>query len=73
MYLHADMRLKRQALMRIPPLGVKPFLYKPNDKLLSFLVLTINFVMKWKWIEHQEPLYRQNHGYNNEQRMLESE
>jgi len=37
MYLHADMRLKRQALSRIPPLGVKPFLYKPDDELLSFL------------------------------------
>lgn len=37
MYLHADMRLKQQALLRIPSLGVKPFLYKPDDELLSFL------------------------------------
>jgi integrase/recombinase XerD len=37
MYLHADMRLKRQALSRIAPLGAKPFLYKADDKLLSFL------------------------------------
>ena len=37
MYLHADMRLKRQALSRIPPLGVKPSLYKPDDELLAFL------------------------------------
>jgi integrase/recombinase XerD len=37
MYIHADMRLKQQALLRIPPLGVKPLLYKPNDELLSFL------------------------------------
>jgi integrase/recombinase XerD len=37
MYLHADMRLKRQALARMTPFGAKPFLYKPDDKLLSFL------------------------------------
>jgi integrase/recombinase XerD len=37
MYLHADMRLKQKALSRIPPLGVKPSLYKPDDKLLAFL------------------------------------
>ncbi len=37
MYLHADMRLKQQALSRITPLGTKPFLYKPDDELLSFL------------------------------------
>ena len=37
MYLHADMRLKRKALSKITPLGVKPPLYKPNDELLAFL------------------------------------
>jgi len=37
MYLHADMRLKRKALSRITPLGVKPSLYKPDDELLAFL------------------------------------
>lgn len=37
MYLHADMRLKRKALSRITPLGVKPSFYKPNDALLAFL------------------------------------
>ena len=37
MYLHADMRLKRKALSKITPLGVKPSLYKPSDELLAFL------------------------------------
>jgi integrase len=37
MYLHADMRLKRKALSKITPLGVKPSLYKPDDELLAFL------------------------------------
>jgi integrase/recombinase XerD len=37
MYLHADMRLKQQALSRVPPLGAKPSLYKPEDGLLAFL------------------------------------
>lgn len=37
MYLHADLRLKEQALARIVPLGVKPRRYRPNDKLLAFL------------------------------------
>lgn len=37
MYLHADMSLKRQALSRITPLGAKPYLYKPDDELLTFL------------------------------------
>jgi integrase/recombinase XerD len=36
-YLHADMRLKQQALSRVTPFGSKPFLYKPDDELLSFL------------------------------------
>lgn len=37
MYLHADMRLKRKALSRVAPLGVKPSFYKPDDELLAFL------------------------------------
>jgi integrase/recombinase XerD len=37
MYLHADLRLKEQALARIVPLGVKPRRYRPNDRLLAFL------------------------------------
>jgi len=37
MYLHADMRLKRKALSRVTPLGVKPSFYKPDDELLAFL------------------------------------
>lgn len=37
MYLHADMRVKEQALSRTTPLGVKPGRYRPDDKLLAFL------------------------------------
>ncbi len=37
MYLHADMRLKEQALSRTTPLGVKPGRYRPDDGLLAFL------------------------------------
>ena len=37
MYLHADMRLKEQALARTTPLGTKPRRYRPNDQLLDFL------------------------------------
>lgn len=37
MYLHADMRLKEQALARTTPLGTKPGRYRPNDQLLDFL------------------------------------
>lgn len=37
MYLHADMRLKEQALSRVEPLGVKPSRYRPEDHLLRFL------------------------------------
>ena len=37
MYLHADMRLKEQALSRTQPLNVKPGRYRPNDTLLAFL------------------------------------
>lgn len=37
MYLHADMRLKEQALSRTTPFGIKPGRYRPNDDLLAFL------------------------------------
>jgi integrase/recombinase XerD len=37
MYLHADMRLKEQALSRTQPTKVRPGRYRPNDKLLAFL------------------------------------
>lgn len=37
MYLHADLRLKEQALKRTSPLGAKPARYRPNDELLAFL------------------------------------
>ena len=37
MYLHADMRLKEQALSRTQPLDARPGRYRPNDKLLAFL------------------------------------
>lgn len=36
-YLHADMRLKEQALARTTPLGTKPGRYRPDDQLLLFL------------------------------------
>lgn len=37
MYLHADLRLKEQALSRVEPLGVTPSRYRPEDSLLRFL------------------------------------
>jgi integrase len=37
MYLHADMRLKEQALARMTPADVKPGRYRPTDQLLAFL------------------------------------
>jgi site-specific recombinase XerD len=37
MYLHADMRLKEQALSLTQPLESKPGRYRPNDELLAFL------------------------------------
>jgi integrase/recombinase XerD len=37
MYLHADMRLKEQALSRTTPVGGKPGRYRPGDGLLGFL------------------------------------
>ena len=36
-YLHADMRLKEQALAHAVPSGIAPARYKPEDKLLAFL------------------------------------
>ena len=36
-YLHADMRLKEQALAHTTPLGIKPGRYRPGDELLAFL------------------------------------
>jgi site-specific recombinase XerD len=37
MYLHADMRLKEQALSRTQSSKARPGRYRPNDKLLAFL------------------------------------
>ena len=37
MYLHADMRLKEQALSRTQPFKARPGRYRPTDKLLAFL------------------------------------
>jgi integrase/recombinase XerD len=37
MYLHADLRLKEQALSRTTPAQVTPSRYKPSDQLLVFL------------------------------------
>jgi len=37
MYLHADMRLKEQALARTLPTDVAPGRYRPPDRLLAFL------------------------------------
>lgn len=37
MYLHADLRVKEQALSRTTPLGVRPGRYRPDDHLLAFL------------------------------------
>ena len=36
-YLHADLRLKEQAMCRIPSIDVKRPRYRPDDKLLAFL------------------------------------
>ena len=36
-YLHADMRLKEQALSRTAPLGGNPSRYQPDDQLMAFL------------------------------------
>jgi integrase/recombinase XerD len=37
MYLHADLRLKEDALGKVTPLDVKPGRFRPNDELLAFL------------------------------------
>jgi site-specific recombinase XerD len=37
MYLHADMRLKEQALARTAPADIAPGRYRPTDRLLAFL------------------------------------
>lgn len=37
MYLHADMRLKEQALARVAPTTTVPGRYRPEDQLLTFL------------------------------------
>jgi integrase/recombinase XerD len=37
MYLHADLRLKEQALSKTAALDVKPGRFRPDDKLLAFL------------------------------------
>lgn len=37
MYLHADMRIKEQALARTTPTSVTPGRYRPTDRLLAFL------------------------------------
>ena len=37
MYLHADLRLKEQAMCRIPSIDVKRPRYRPDDKLFAFL------------------------------------
>ncbi len=36
-YLHADMRIKEQALARVQPLSTSPGRYRPPDSLLTFL------------------------------------
>jgi site-specific recombinase XerD len=36
-YLHADMRLKQQALAHVTPSGLPPGRYQPDDPLLAFL------------------------------------
>ena len=37
MYLHADLRLKEEALSKVTPLDVKPGRFRPDDQLLAFL------------------------------------
>jgi site-specific recombinase XerD len=37
MYLHADLRLKEDALDKVTPLGVQPGRFRPDDELLAFL------------------------------------
>ncbi|HEY7330692.1 MAG TPA: tyrosine-type recombinase/integrase [Gemmataceae bacterium] len=37
MYLHADIRLKEEALKKVTPLDMPPGRFRPNDELLAFL------------------------------------
>ena len=37
MYLHADLRLKEEALSKVTPLDVPPGRFRPDDELLAFL------------------------------------
>jgi integrase/recombinase XerD len=37
MYLHADLRLKEEALAKMTPLDVQPGRFRPDDQLLAFL------------------------------------
>ncbi len=37
MYLHADLRLKEDALEKVTPLDVRPGRFRPDDELLAFL------------------------------------
>jgi site-specific recombinase XerD len=37
MYLHADLRLKEEALAKVAPVDVQPGRFQPDDKLLAFL------------------------------------
>jgi integrase len=36
-YLHADIRIKEEALARTSPIGTKPGRFRPDDALLAFL------------------------------------
>jgi len=36
-YLHADPKLKEEALAKTVPTGLRPRRYRPNDRLLAFL------------------------------------
>ena len=37
MYIHADLRLKEQAMEKTKPIGAPAGRYRPNDKLMAFL------------------------------------
>ena len=36
-YIHADMKLKEQALSKVEPMGMKLKRFRPDDELLQFL------------------------------------
>lgn len=36
-YVHADLRLKEEAMAKIPQFQLKPARYRPEDDLLAFL------------------------------------